>query len=316
MRIDLTAITLSELRYAVALAEERHFGRAAARCHVTQPTLSAQIMKLERTLGVSLFERTPRAVSPTAIGAAVVEQARAVLDDAEKMLEVAREGQAPLSGTLRLGVIPTLSPYLLPWLARPLSKSFPELKLVFRELKTDSVLAELEQHQLDCGLLALPVPAGLVADPLFDEPFLWLVPGSHALAQRKSVKESDLEEEQVLLLDEGHCFREQALAVCERAQAQKEHSDGDFRATSIETLRQMVAAGMGTTLVPALALGGREKGGRNSVALPFAAPAPTRRMALVWRGTHPRGKDHRLLAQWIREHLPEGVQPISGRGSR
>jgi LysR family hydrogen peroxide-inducible transcriptional activator len=316
MRIDLTAITLSELRYAVALAEERHFGRAAARCHVTQPTLSAQIMKLERTLGVSLFERTPRAVSPTAIGAAVVEQARAVLDDAEKMLEVAREGQAPLSGTLRLGVIPTLSPYLLPWLARPLSKSFPELKLVFRELKTDSVLAELEQHQLDCGLLALPVPAGLVADPLFDEPFLWLVPAGHELAQKKSVRESDLEQEQVLLLDEGHCFREQALAVCERAQAQKEHSDGDFRATSIETLRQMVAAGMGTTLVPALALGGREKGGRNAVALPFAAPAPTRRMALVWRGTHPRGKDHRLLAQWIRENLPEGVQAISARGSR
>ncbi len=313
MAIDLTAITLSELRYAVALAEERHFGRAAARCHVTQPTLSAQIMKLERTLGVSLFERSPRAVSPTATGAAVVEQARAVLDDAERMLELAREGQAPLSGTLRLGVIPTLSPYLLPWLARPLARSFPELKLVFRELKTDDVLAELEQHQLDCGLLALPVPAGLVSDALFDEPFLWLVPASHALAQRKSVRENDLEEEHVLLLDEGHCFREQALAVCSRAQARKEHADGDFRATSIETLRQMVAAGMGTTLVPALALGAREKGGRNTVALPFAAPAPTRRMALVWRGTHPRGKDHRLLAQWIREHLPEGVQAIGSR---
>ena len=313
MNIDLTAITLSELRYAVALAEERHFGRAAARCHVTQPTLSAQIMKLERTLGVSLFERSPRAVSPTATGAAVVEQARAVLDDAERMLELAREGQPPLSGALRLGVIPTLSPYLLPWLARPLVKSFPELKLVFRELKTDTVLSELEQHQLDCGLLALPVPAGLVSDPLFDEPFLWLVPVNHESAKKKSVRETDLEQEHVLLLDEGHCFREQALAVCARAHATREHADGDFRATSIETLRQMVAAGMGTTLVPALALGARSKAGTNAVALPFAAPAPTRRMALVWRGTHPRGKDHRLLAQWIREHLPEGVQAIGAK---
>jgi LysR family hydrogen peroxide-inducible transcriptional activator len=184
------------------------------------------------------------------------------------------------------------------------------LKLVFRELKSVDVLHELEQHQLDCGLLALPVPAGLVSDPLFDEPFLWLVPANHELAGRKSVKESDLEAEHVLLLEEGHCLREQALAVCARARAHKEHSEGDFRAPSIETLRQMVAAGMGTTLVPALALGSREKSGRNTVALPFSAPAPTRRMALVWRGTHPRGKDHRLLARWIREHLPEGVHAL------
>ncbi|MBK7642058.1 MAG: LysR family transcriptional regulator [Planctomycetes bacterium] len=306
-------MTLSELRYAVALAEERHFGRAAARCHVTQPTLSAQLMKLERTLGVSLFERSPRGVSPTAIGAAVVEQAREVLEGAERMLELAREGQEPLSGVLRLGVIPTLSPYLLPWLARPLAKSFPELKLVFRELKTDDIVAELEQHRLDCGLLALPVPSGLVTDPLFDEPFFWLVPAKHAAAGKKSVRESDLESEPVLLLEEGHCLRDQALKVCERAHTQSEHAEGDFRATSIETLRQMVAAGMGTTLVPALALIGRERGGKATVALPFAAPAPTRKMALGWRGTHPRGKDHRLLAQWIREHLPEGVQAIAGK---
>lgn len=313
MKIDLTAITLSELSYAVALAEERHFGRAAARCHVTQPTLSTQVMKLERTLGVTLFERSPRGVSVTEVGAALVEQARAVLAGTERMLELAREGHEPLSGRLRLGVIPTLSPYLLPWLVRPLAKSFPALKLVFREQKTDAVLADLATHELDCGLLALPVPAGLVAEALFDEPFFWLVPANHALAARASVSEGDLDAEPVLLLEEGHCFREQALAVCARAHAQQEHADGDFRATSIETLRQMVAAGMGTTLVPALALGAREKGGKGTVALPFRAPAPTRRMALVWRGTHPRGKDHRLLAQWIREHLPEGVQAIGAR---
>lgn len=313
MKIDLTAITLSELSYAVALAEERHFGRAAARCHVTQPTLSTQVMKLERTLGVTLFERSPRGVSVTEVGAALVEQARAVLAGTERMLELAREGHAPLSGRLRLGVIPTLSPYLLPWLVRPLAKGFPALKLVFRELKTDDVLSELEAHQLDCGLLALPVPAGLVAEPLFDEPFFWLVPASHALAQRKHVAEKELDGERVLLLDEGHCFREQALAVCARAQARKEPAEGDFRATSIETLRQMVAAGMGTTLVPALALGAREKVGKGTVALAFQEPAPLRRMALVWRGTHPRGKDHRLLAQWIREHLPEGVQAVGAK---
>ena len=301
--IDLSAITLTELRYAVAVADLRHFGRAAAACHVTQPTLSAQVQKLERTLGLSLFERTSKGVHVTELGLSIIEAARTVLESAARLGDLAAGGKEPLSGELRLGVIPTLSPYLLPWLIKPLRKAFPKLELVFRELKTSDVLDELALHRLDCGILALPIAAqGLVHTPLFDEPFLWLVPADHALAGRKSVRESDLESERVLLLDEGHCLREQALSICRRAHVA---GDGDFRATSIETLRPMVAAGMGTTLLPALALRGRALAGVS--AIPFAAPAPGRRMALVWRATHPRAKDHRLLAAFVREHLPEGV---------
>lgn len=307
MQIDLSAITLSELRYIVAVAETRHFGRAADACHVTQPTLSAQVMKLERTLGVTLFERSPKGVRVTAVGEELVREARSVLEGTQRLLDLAQGQHEALNGTLRLGVIPTLAPYLLPWLVKPLAKRFPKLRLVYRELKTSDVLGELEEHRLDCGLLALPAGPGLVSDALFDEPFWLLVPRAHALSTRKEVSEKDLADERVLLLDEGHCFREQALSLCARAGAQVPSGEGDFRATSIETLRQMVAAGMGTTLVPALALANEARG---AVAIPFREGGPARRMGLCWRGTHPRGRDHRLLAEFLREALPQGLRPI------
>ena len=313
MAIDLSAITLTELRYAIAVADHRHFGRAARECSVTQPTLSAQVAKLERTLGATLFERSPKAVHPTPLGEAVVAQARLVIDAAAKVVELVESRKEPLSGPLRLGVIPTLSPYLLPWLVPHLRRAYPRLELVFRELKTADVEDELASHRLDCGVLALPVDAhGIVSVELFDEPFLWLIPAGHRHAARAQVREADLAGERVLLLDEGHCLREQALSICAAARRGRAGEDAagggaDFRATSIETLRHMVSAGMGTTLLPALALEGRPTPG--TVALPFAPPAPSRRMALCWRRTHPRAADFRALAAFVRENLPGALSP-------
>jgi len=310
MPIDLTAVSLTELRYAVAAADERHFGRAARACSVTQPTLSAQVQKLERTLGVRLFERSSKSVHLTPVGAEIVAQARLVLDATEKILDLVQSRREPLSGPLRLGVIPTLSPYLLPWLVPPLRKAFPRLELVFRELKTAELLDELAEHRLDAGILALPVSAsGLASAALFDEPFWFVVPRGHALAAKKRVSEADLADERVLLLEDGHCMRDQALAICNRDERAGDERQGDFRATSIETLRHMVAAGMGSTLLPALALTERERNRGDVVALPFAPPAPVRHMALVWRRTHPRPEDFALLAKFVREHLPAAVSP-------
>jgi LysR family hydrogen peroxide-inducible transcriptional activator len=309
MAIDITAVSLTELRYAVATADERHFGRAARACSVTQPTLSAQIQKLEKTLGVKLFERTSKSVHLTPVGEEVVAQARLVLDATEKIADVVQSRREPLSGPLRLGVIPTLSPYLLPWLVPPLRDAFPRLQLVFREAKTSEILDELAHHRLDAAILALPVQApAIVTSPLFDEPFWFVAPAEHPLADRREVTESDLADECVMLLDEGHCLREQALAICARAGATDDRRS-DFRATSIETLRHMVASGMGSTLLPALAITERERNGRGVRAIPFAAPAPVRRMALAWRRTHPRASDLETLAGFIREHMPEAESP-------
>ena len=308
MAIDITAVTLAELRYVVALADLRHFGRAAAACNVTQPTLSAQVKKIETTLRTPIFERSTKTVHVTPLGQKIVEEARRVLDAMDTIADLASRGREPLSGPLRLGVIPTLGHYLLPWLVPPLRKSFPKLELVLREVKTPDLLEELAKNQLDAGILALPLSETWTAAPLFEEPFLFVAPPGHALAKKSSIALDDLENERVLLLDEGHCLRDQALSICSRAGA--ETDDGDFRATSIETLRHMVAAGMGTTLLPALSIARDEESRSRVVVRPFDAPAPGRKMALAWRKTHPRASDHQELAEFIRAHLPAGVKAI------
>ncbi len=303
--IDVSALSLAELRYAVALAEHGHFGRAASACHVTQPTLSGQIKKLETTLRARLFERTSKRVHTTPLGAEIVEAARAVLDGVDAIADLADRRREPLSGPLRLAMIPTLGPYYLPRIAPLLAREFPRLAVVFRELKTSDLLAEIARRELDAGILALPVATrGLEVEPLFDEPFWVLAPAGHRLARLKAVREEQLGGERVLLLDEGHCLRDQALEICQDARPAAP-GGADFRATSIETLRHMVAAGMGVTLLPALALG--EPAVAAAAARPFADPQPGRRMALVWRRSHPRGADHRRLAAFLRTHLPPGV---------
>lgn len=274
-------VNLRDLRYLVALADERHFGRAAERCYVSQPTLSAQIRKLEEYLGVALVERQPKRVSLTETGAKIVERARRLLLEADAIVEVAKTDRDPLAGPLRLALIPTVGPYLLPEIARPLKRALPRLKLMLYEYQTGPLLERLRDGELDLGILALPVAAdGLATAELYEEPFTLAVPASHPLAGRERVRVADLEGETLLLLEDGHCLRDQALEVCSRIGLGEE---GDYRATSLETLRQMVAAGHGVTLLPQLAAATPVGAARGLKVKPFAKPAPSRTIGAVWR---------------------------------
>lgn len=309
MAIDITAVTMSELRYVVALSDERHFGRAAQACNVAQPTLSAAVKKIETTLKTQIFERSSKSVLVTPLGAEIVAEARRVLDAMDRIGDLASHAREPLAGPLRLGVIPTMGPYLLPWLVPPLRQAYPRLVLVLHEVKTSDMAEALAHNRLDAGILALPLPVtGLSSSALFEEPFLFVTPIGHALSRKAAVTESDLEDERVLLLDEGHCLRDQALAICRKAGADADSSNGNFRATSIETLRHMVGAGMGSTLLPALAIAPDEESRSHVAVRPFVAPKPGRKMVLAWRKTHPRAGDHQKLAEFIRAQAPASVK--------
>ena len=304
----LPALSLTELRYVVAVEQHRHFGRAAAACHVTQPTLSAGIKKLEQTLGVVLFERSRRSVAPTPVGSEVASQARRVLEETRALVQLAAREARPLAGPLRIGVIPSLGPYVLPWLLPLLEEAFPELEPRPQEAITAELVEALLGHRLDAALLALPIDESrLQTLPVFEEPFFLLLPAGHALARRKRVSERDLAQLRVLLLTEGHCLREQALSICDRAEAETGIQGADVRATSLETLRHLVAADMGTTLLPALAV---EPDATATRALPFRAPAPTRKIALAYRRSYPRLGDLEKLADAIRRALPAAVSRL------
>lgn len=279
-------IKLKDLRYLVAVADARHFGRAAERCFVSQPTLSAQLKKLEQYLGVQLIERQPNNVSLTAAGAQIVDRARRILEASEEVVTLARAQRDPLAGRLRLALLPTIGPYLLPRVSQAIRRALPRLELHLYEYQTAPMLEKLKAGDLDLGILALPVDLdGLEARKLFSEPFNVAVPQRHRLAKRERVLPADLEEETLLLLEEGHCLREQALEVCNRIGAGESQ---DFRATSLETLRQMVATGAGITLLPELATQGAYGQARGVVVLPFAEPAPVRHVGAVWRKTTAR----------------------------
>ena len=283
-----TPINLRMLSYLVALADERHFGRAAQACFVSQPTLSAQLKKLEELLGVVLVERRPRNVMLTEAGIAVVERARRMLADADEIVDIARASQNPLAGRLRIGLIPTLGPYLLPHIVAAVRDELPELECQYLEYQTDPLLEHLRDGSLDAGLLALPIDADdLEVRALFNEPFCLAVHRDNPLARRKTVSLADLDGEDFLLLEDGHCLRDQALEVC--ALAGIEEQSG-FRATSLETLRQMVAAGAGTTLLPMLAVDDRALNAADVVTLRFRKPPPSRVIAIARRPTCPRAK--------------------------
>jgi LysR family hydrogen peroxide-inducible transcriptional activator len=275
-------MNLRDLSYLVALADHRHFGRAAAASFVSQPTLSTQIRKLEDELGVSLVERAPRRIMLTPIGRDIAERARRVLSDVAQMGEVARRSQNPEAGTVRLGLFPTLAPYLLPHVLPAVRTRFPLLELLLVEEKTDVILTRLREGRLDACLLALPVHDDqLHVEPLFEEPFVLAVPKSHRLAARNTpLALADLDDEHLLLLEEGHCLRDQALDVCRLAGA--DERDG-FRATSLETLRQMVAAGVGITLLPMLAVQPPVPPSPGIHLLAFRGKPPNRTIAMVWR---------------------------------
>ena len=274
-------MNLRDLKYLVALADLRHFGKAADACFVSQPTLSTQIRKLEDELGVALVERAPRKVMLTATGQDVVLRARRIVAEVEQMKESARRSRDPESGSMRLGVFPTLGPYLLPHIVPQLRERFPQLELLLVEEKSDVLLQRLRDGKLDAALLALPVhDEQLHAELLFEEPFVFAAPQRHPLAARASVSMAQLSDETLLLLEDGHCLRDQALDVCRLSGANEKSG---FRATSLETLRQMVAAGVGVTLLPALSVHAPVAQPPNIRVVPFRKPAPSRRIALVWR---------------------------------
>jgi LysR family hydrogen peroxide-inducible transcriptional activator len=275
------AMNLRDLRYLVAVAEHRHFGRAAAASFVSQPTLSTQLRKLEDELGVALIERAPRKVMLTPIGVEIVARARRVVAEVEQMKEAARRSQRPEAGMVRLGIFPTLGPYLLPHVIPPIRERYPDLQLLLVEEKSDELLARLRDGRLDAAILAMPVHDDqLHHEFLFEEPFLLAVPEHHRLAARDTLGIEELASENLLLLEDGHCLRQQTLDVCHLAGA---HEKSEFRATSLETLRQMVAANVGITLLPALAVQPPVSQPRHIRLLPFSGAAPSRRVAMFWR---------------------------------
>ena len=297
-------MNLRDLKYLVALADHKHFGRAAAACYVSQPTLSTQIKKLEDELGVPLVERAPRKVMLTPAGRDAADRARRIVAEVEQMKEAARRSQDPEAGTVRLGLFPTLGPYLLPHVVPRLRARFPHLELLLVEEKSDVLLSRLREGKLDAGLLALPVADDqLHTEFLFEEPFLLAVPESHPLAKRESLTLAELSQHQLLLLEDGHCLREQALDVCRLSGANEK---SEFRATSLETLRQMVAADVGITLLPTLAVKPPVARYENIHLLGFSDSHPSRQIAMVWRRSSAMNDFLMELAGVFRD-LPPGL---------
>ena len=306
-------MTLTELRYIVAVARERHFGRAAEACFVSQPTLSLAIKKLEEELEVKLFERGTAEVSVTPLGEAIVRQAQSVLEQAAAIKEIAKRGQDPLQGPLRLGIIYTIGPYLLPELVRQVIAQSPQMPLMLQENFTARLLDMLRGGELDCAIMAEPFPdTGLAVAPLYDEPFMVAVPSAHPLAQRTSISADELKKETMLLLGTGHCFRDHVLEVCPEFARFASDAEGirkSFEGSSLETIKYMVAAGMGVTVVPQLSV---PKDKQPHIRyIPFVGPAPTRRVVLAWRRTFTRYEAIAALRNAIYACALPGVSRLS-----
>jgi LysR family hydrogen peroxide-inducible transcriptional activator len=296
-------MTLTELRYIVALARERHFGRAAAKCFVSQPTLSQAVKKLEDELGILLFERRAAEVSVTAIGERVVEQAQRALEQAEAVKEVAKQGKDPLAGPLKVGVIFTVGPYLLPKLIPILHKRAPQMPLVIEENYTAALAERLKRGEIDAAIVALPFDeAGMELQPVYDEPFVIAVPREHQWAKRKSLRADDLARESLLLLGTGHCFRDQVLNACpslNRSSATPGSIQKTVEGSSLETIRLMVASGLGVTVLPASAISQKTARGDLLAYIPFTRPVPDRTVVLAWRKSFTRVEAIETLRQAV-----------------
>jgi LysR family hydrogen peroxide-inducible transcriptional activator len=283
-------MTLTELRYIVAVAREKHFGRAAEACFVSQPTLSGAIKQLEEELDVKLFERGTNEVSVTPLGEEIVHQAQSVIEQAAAIKDIAKRGKDPVSGPLRLGVIYTIGPYLLPDLVKLAIERVPQMPLMLQENFTVKLLDMLRTGELDAAIMAEPFPdAGLAVAPLYDEPFMVAVPRHHPLAKRKRISAEELKQETMLLLGTGHCFRDHVLEVCPEYARLASDAEGirkSFEGSSLETIKYMVASGMGVTVVPQLSV--PKDAQPHIVYIPFTPPVPTRRVVLAWRRTFTR----------------------------
>ena len=302
-------MNLRDLQYLVAVADERHFGRAADACHVSQPTLSGQIRKLEERLGVPVFERTNRSVSITPAGADIIECARRVMAQVARIEAIADARRDPLAAPLRLGVIPTLSPYLMPLVLRPLRERYPGLRLILAEEVTDSLLRRLRSNEIDLALLATaPGDAALAEVALFDEPFWIAHTLDDPLNEKEEIGREALRGIELLLLADGHCLSDQVADLCGRPDANGDLAD--FRASSLETLLQLVGAGFGCTLVPALAIGGPWMTDLGVVARPLDLPGASRRVRLVHRRSFPNPPVLEALRKVILGHLPNTVRKV------
>ncbi len=285
-------MTLTELKYIVAVARAKHFGHAAESCFVAQPTLSVAIKKLEDELGVTLFERGGSEVSVTPVGAQIVAQAERVLEQTAAIKELAKQNKDPLAGPLRLGVIYTIGPYLLPPLVKNLIDNVPQMPLVLQENFTVKLLELLRQGELDAAIMALPLPDhGMMMQTLYDEPFVVAMPRTHAWAKRKEISADDLKAETMLLLGSGHCFRDQVLEVCPEMARFSSPGNGmqrTFEGSSLETIRHMVASGIGLTVLPRASVRDMEDPNGMLTFVPFSKPAPSRRVVIVWRKSFTR----------------------------
>ena len=312
-------MTLTELRYIVAVAREHHFGRAAEACFVSQPTLSVSIKKLEEELDVKIFERGANEVTVTPLGEEIVRQAQSVIEQAAAIKEIAKRGKDPVSGPLRLGVIYTIGPYLLPDLVKQAIELVPQMPLMLQENFTVKLLEMLRTGELDCAIMAEPFPdTGLAVAPLYDEPFMAAVPKLHPLAKRKSISTDELKSETMLLLGTGHCFRDHVLEVCPEYARFASTDEGNakgvgirnsFEGSSLETIKYMVASGMGVTVVPQLSVPKDKQ--PHIVYIPFVKPVPTRRVVLAWRRTFTRYEAIAALRNAIYACPLEGVKRLS-----
>lgn len=306
-------MTLTELRYIVAVARERHFGRAAEACFVSQPTLSVAIKKLEEELEVKIFERGGSEVSITPLGEDIVRQAQSVIEQANAIKEIAKRGKDPLAGPLRLGIIYTIGPYLLPELVRYTIEHYPQMPLILQEHFTVKLLEMLRTGELDCAIMAEPFPdTGLAIAPLYDEPFVVAAPAGHPFAQREQISAAELKSETMLLLGTGHCFRDHVLEVCPEFARFSSDAEGirkSFEGSSLETIKHMVASGMGVTVVPALSV--PEEPQAHLRFVPFEPPVPSRRVVLAWRRSFTRYEAIAALRNAIYACQLEGVQRLS-----
>lgn len=307
-------MTLTELRYIVAVARERHFGRAAEACFVSQPTLSVAVKKLEDELGVALFERGKNEIRVTPIGERIIAQAETALRETEVIRQIAAAGKDQLSGPLRLGVIYTIGPYLLPHLIPLIRDEVAQMPLIIEENYTARLAERLRRGELDVILISLPFEEqGVVTLPLYDEPFVVVIPSAHPWRAQSFIQAEQLGSEQVLLLGPGHCFRDQVLAACP-ACARSLQADGSMQASleggSLETIRHMVATGMGITVLPCSAAGADKYSQRLISVRRFEAPPPRRRVALAWRKTFPRPKAIEALRRAILGSGLSCIEPV------
>ncbi|MBU3746612.1 MAG: hypothetical protein RL109_1736 [Pseudomonadota bacterium] len=296
-------MTLTELKYIVALAREKHFGRAAEACFVSQPTLSVAIRKLEDELGVQLFERGTAGIQTTAMGDQLIEQAQKVLDEASLLKDLARQGRDPLAGPLRVGVIFTIGPYLLPWLVPQMIQAHPSMPMLLQENYTVKLLETLRQGEIDVLILAEPFDAqGLVTEPVYDEHFMVAVPRQHPWAKRRRIPSAELTQQTMLLLGSGHCFRDQVVEICPELSRFSQASSGiqkTFEGSSLETIRHMVASGVGITVLPQTACP-RSRDDGFLCYIPFESPAPNRRVVLAWRKSFARPAAIEALKQQLK----------------